>query len=218
MVLVPWYSKRTLISRGKSWFFTQCQQSKGENDTASDIYDYLNKNKHDWCSREGFNSLLDGNFLSFRIENIFQTIKWLLIKLWEYISNRVEKHCRRRRQCFFQAFSPLPAMFSKAFFLNSFTWHGNLRLFSNSAGNTDMMSKIWTNGDTIIRLSRKHCWKGRNCSLLRYIGYVFFFFSFFFFFFWRRVGSKINVGKGEIAFNEHEQFLLSHFVCWVFNI
>ena len=24
---------------------------------------------------------------------------------------------------------------------------------------------------------------------------------------------KINVGKGEIAFNEHEQFLLSHYVC-----
>ena len=30
--------------------------------------------------------------------------------------------------------------------------------------------------------------------------------------------SKINVGKREIAFNEHEQFLLSHYVCWVFII
>ena len=27
----------------------------------------------------------------------------------------------------------------------------------------------------------------------------------------------INVGKGEIAFNEHEQFLLSHYVCRVFK-
>ena len=36
---------------------------------------------------------------------------------------------------------------------------------SNSAANKDMMSKIWTNGDTIIRLSRKHCGKRRNCSL-----------------------------------------------------
>ena len=27
---------------------------------------------------------------------------------------------------------------------------------SNSAANKDMMSKMWTNGDTIIWLSRKH--------------------------------------------------------------
>ena len=36
---------------------------------------------------------------------------------------------------------------------------------SNSAANKDMMSKIWTHGDTIICLSRKRCGKGRNCSL-----------------------------------------------------
>ena len=77
-----------------------------------------------------------------------------------YISIRVEMHYRKRRQCFFQAFSPLPTIFSRAFFLNSFT---NLRL--SKFRNTDMMSKIWTDEDTIIRLSRKHCWKGRNCSL-----------------------------------------------------
>ena len=35
---------------------------------------------------------------------------------------------------------------------------------SNSAANKDMMSKIWTNGDTNILLSRKHCGKRRNCS------------------------------------------------------
>ena len=29
-----------------------------------------------------------------------------------------------------------------------------------------VMSKISTNGDTIIQLSRKHCGKGRNCLLL----------------------------------------------------
>ena len=29
----------------------------------------------------------------------------------------------------------------------------------------DMMAKIWTNGDTVICLSRKHCGKRRNCSL-----------------------------------------------------
>ena len=66
-----------------------------------------------------------------------------------YISIRVEKHCRKRRQRFFQAFSPLPTMFSKAFFLNSFTLHANL-----------MTSKIWTNGDTIIRLSKNIVEKG----------------------------------------------------------
>ena len=37
--------------------------------------------------------------------------------------------------------------------------------FSNLAANKDMTSKIWTNGDTIIWLSRKHCGKRRNCSL-----------------------------------------------------
>ena len=36
---------------------------------------------------------------------------------------------------------------------------------SNAAENIDMMVKIWTNGDTIICLSRKHCGKRRNCSL-----------------------------------------------------
>ena len=36
---------------------------------------------------------------------------------------------------------------------------------SNSAANKDMMPKIWTNGDTIIRMSKKHCGKRRNCSL-----------------------------------------------------
>ena len=35
----------------------------------------------------------------------------------------------------------------------------------NSAANKDMMSKTWTNGDTFICLSRKHCGKRRNCSL-----------------------------------------------------
>ena len=40
-------SKRTLICRGKSEFFTQCQPFKGNNDTASDLYNYLNENKHD---------------------------------------------------------------------------------------------------------------------------------------------------------------------------
>ena len=36
---------------------------------------------------------------------------------------------------------------------------------SNSEACTDMMSKIWRNGDTITRLSRKRCGKRRNCSL-----------------------------------------------------
>ena len=31
--------------------------------------------------------------------------------------------------------------------------------------NKDMMSKIWTNGNTITLLSRKRCGKRRNCSL-----------------------------------------------------
>ena len=36
---------------------------------------------------------------------------------------------------------------------------------SNSAVNKDIMSKIWTNRDKIVCLSRKHCGKRRNCSL-----------------------------------------------------
>ena len=36
---------------------------------------------------------------------------------------------------------------------------------SNAAANKDMMSKIWTNGDTVISLNRKHCGKRRNCLL-----------------------------------------------------
>ena len=35
---------------------------------------------------------------------------------------------------------------------------------SNSTVNKDMMSKIWTSGDVIIWLNRKHCGKRRNCS------------------------------------------------------
>ena len=37
---------------------------------------------------------------------------------------------------------------------------------SNSAANKDMMSKIWTNGDSIIRLTRKHCGKSYEQFLL----------------------------------------------------
>ena len=36
---------------------------------------------------------------------------------------------------------------------------------SNSPANKDIMSKIWTIGNTIFWLSRKHCGKRRNCSL-----------------------------------------------------
>ena len=36
--------------------------------------------------------------------------------------------------------------------------------FSNLAENKDMTSEIWTNEDIVIRLSRKHCVKRRNCS------------------------------------------------------
>ena len=36
---------------------------------------------------------------------------------------------------------------------------------SNSMANKDMKSKIKTNGDTVIWLSWKYCWKNRNCSL-----------------------------------------------------
>ena len=55
-------SKRTLICRGKNEIFTQCQSSKGGNDAASDVYNYLNENKHDLGIREGFNFLPDDFF------------------------------------------------------------------------------------------------------------------------------------------------------------
>ena len=35
----------------------------------------------------------------------------------------------------------------------------------NLAANKDMLSKTLANGDTIFRLSRKHCGKRRNFSL-----------------------------------------------------
>ena len=36
---------------------------------------------------------------------------------------------------------------------------------SDSTASKDLMSKTWTNGDTIIWLSWKHCGKRRNCLL-----------------------------------------------------
>ena len=33
-----------------------------------------------------------------------------------------------------------------------------------SAANENMTSKIWANGETIFRVSSKHCGKRRNCS------------------------------------------------------
>ena len=36
---------------------------------------------------------------------------------------------------------------------------------SNSNAKKDLLSKIYTNGDTVISLSWKHCGKRRNCSL-----------------------------------------------------
>ena len=35
----------------------------------------------------------------------------------------------------------------------------------NTAANKDMMAKTWTNRDTVVCLSRKHCGQRRNCSL-----------------------------------------------------
>ena len=46
---------------------------------------------------------------------------------------------------------------------------------SNSAANKDMMSKILTNRDIIFWLSRKHCGKRRNCSLVQFLLYPLFF-------------------------------------------
>ena len=50
---------------------------------------------------------------------------------------------------------------------NNFLPHMPNLSSSNSAANNfiDTMSKIWTNEDTVILLSRKHCGKRRNCSL-----------------------------------------------------
>ena len=50
---------------------------------------------------------------------------------------------------YFKIFNPLP--------------HMPILGFSNSGTNTDM-SEIWTNGDTIICLSRKHCGKRREIA------------------------------------------------------
>ena len=79
--------------------------------------------------REGFNSLPDDNF--------FLDNKIVVDQIMGYISSRVEKHYRKRRQSFFQAFSPLPTIFSKAFFLNHLP-DMTILDFSNLAGNTDI--------------------------------------------------------------------------------
>ena len=52
---------------------------------------------------------------------------------------------------FLKKFNPLP--------------HMSILGSSSSAATKGIMSKIWTNGDTIIWLSRKHYGKRRNCSL-----------------------------------------------------
>ena len=41
--------------------------------------------------------------------------------------------------------------------------------FSNSAANKDMMSKLWTNWDTIIRLNRKLVGKGESACYKQFL-------------------------------------------------
>ena len=94
------------------------------------------------------------------------------------------------RNCSLQAFSLFPTVFSKDLYCGcvktrACKWQNCLLVqiqnncrqqinplpdmpilgSSNSAVNKDMIAKIWTNGDTVIWLSRKHCGKRRNCSL-----------------------------------------------------
>ena len=66
--------------------------------------------------------------------------------LWPFPKQALAFMCRH-----YKSFNPLPAM--------------PILGFLNSPGNKDMMSKIWTDGDTIIWLSSKHCGKTTNCSL-----------------------------------------------------
>ena len=53
--------------------------------------------------------------------------------------------------CVFKLFNPLPDV--------------PILGLSSAAANKDMVARLWTNGDTIICLSRKHCGKRRSCSL-----------------------------------------------------
>ena len=76
----------------KATFFTQCQPSKVENDTASDVYNYLNENKHDWGIREGFNSLPDDNFFIIPNWKHFPDNKMVVDQIMGYTSIMVENH------------------------------------------------------------------------------------------------------------------------------
>ena len=80
------------------------------------------------------------------------------------------------RKILLKTFSPFPVMSSilpKQILIFNPLPHMPILGSSNSAANKDMTSKTWTNGNTIVRLSRKHSGKRRNCS----------FWAIFFFFF-----------------------------------
>ena len=92
--------------------------------------------------------------------------------------------CRRRR-CFFQCFQkPSSLTLLPDMPILGFQIQQEIQIWCQKYGQMGIQLSNWV--ENIVE-------KGRNCLLLRYIGY-------FFFFFGRRIGSKINVGKGEIAF------------------
>ena len=87
-----------------------------------------------------------------RLKTLWEKEKMLVISIFSFSYNVFES-CLFQRLGSFSSyiFNPLPDM--------------QILGSSNSVANKDIMSKIWTNGDTLISLSRKHCVKRRNCSL-----------------------------------------------------
>ena len=66
------------------------------------------------------------------------------------------KHCGISRKFWKPTFSPFPTLFSTL--SKKRNLHFNpLPYMQILAANKNIMSNIWTNGDTIIWLSRKHC-------------------------------------------------------------
>ena len=79
-----------------------------------------------------------------------------------YLRNCKLKHCVQKMT---SLLTIIFLFFPQCFLLLNPLPHMPILGSSNSAANKDRVAKIWTNGDTIICLSRKHCGKRRNCSL-----------------------------------------------------
>ena len=108
--------------------------------------------------------------LVFFIHCLFEARSLFLCKTIQCLNNTKEETLileKREKMLVTSIFSFFPHIlhFNRQFLSFNPLPHMPILESSNSATNKDMMSKIWTNWETIIWLSSKHCGKRRNCSL-----------------------------------------------------